>query len=49
MYIDHYVLSVVSLGKQESNYAGIFSKQQTTWQFLKIKLCGALHTEECIR
>lgn len=36
---DHYVILIFPLGKQESNYAGIFSKQQTNWQILKIKVC----------
>lgn len=39
MHDDYCVLLVFPLGKQEANYAGIFSRQSTMWQFLKGKLC----------
>lgn len=39
MHGDHYIILVFPLGKQGANYAGIFSRQPTTWQFLKGKLC----------
>lgn len=39
MYDDYYVILIFPIEKQEANYARVFSKQQTTWQFLKVKLC----------